>query len=51
MHIRTRLACITIAVAAAGCGRRAEESRAGASPDISTAATVVSVTEVATALR
>jgi hypothetical protein len=37
MRIRTLLACITIAVAA-GCGRRAEESRAGASPDISTAA-------------
>jgi hypothetical protein len=38
MRIRTLLACITIAVGAAGCGRRAEESRAGASPDISTAA-------------
>jgi len=37
MRIRTLLACITFAVAA-GCGRRAEESRAGASPDISTAA-------------
>src|SRR5258708_8323064 len=37
MRIRTLLACITFAVAT-GCGRRAEESRAGASPDISTAA-------------
>jgi len=38
MRLRTPLACLTIAVAAAGCGRRGEESRAGASPDISTAA-------------